>query len=670
MIVETAQQHYRTLSWTLARLGLAVAVASLWCPAPAQDGIWPLGDPQQQMPGPHPVPQHLLYIIPGESQLCTLYFDGSQVELPTEQRWRFMCGSDVTGRTLEELRAYAHSHLLALEDGAEFVVNNGTRDGGLDIVFYADASVPSEALSALALAEEYLESLFGDAFTVPINISFQNMGSGVLGATGSRWVTNVTYNNSRSGLQSGMDGDDVIQSYLPSGSTVPVRYDGNSGTITYENRIDWTRANFNATVGSSSGVAGDMTINSAIDWDWNPANGISVGHFSFVDVVCHETGHALGFVSAVDDQAAAMDAMDLYRFQLTDGGQDYNPDTYEEFQVRPRLVDYNVPNDAHISDLIAAEYRMEDGSPNQGSHFRQQTDPWIGLMDPIINVRETHFPSYYSSADKAMFDAIGYDYPRCPIFFITQPEPLQTACEGGIVQLSVTVQDGFAMNYQWRRGDTPLVDDFVHIFGATTSTLIINGFTAGDVGSDYNCLVTHPTYQCSEASDFAELVLDPDAPVITQQPQDQTVTEGGWASFSVTVTNPLIMTYQWRREGAPLSEGGRFFGTDTATLTILPVELGDAGQFDCVITSQLGAQCTVTSDAATLTVNPAGGNDCPEDLNGDERVDLADLSILLANYGLTPADPEDGDLDGDGDVDLGDLSQMLSFYGQDCPTHP
>jgi hypothetical protein len=60
--------------------------------------------------------------------------------------------------------------------------------------------------------------------------------------------------------------------------------------------------------------------------------------------------------------------------------------------------------------------------------------------------------------------------------------------------------------------------------------------------------------------------------------------------------------------------------------------------------------------------------DCPGDLDGDRDVDLADLSALLANYGMTNgAEYEDGDLDGDGDVDLSDLSALLAVYGTTCP---
>lgn len=58
---------------------------------------------------------------------------------------------------------------------------------------------------------------------------------------------------------------------------------------------------------------------------------------------------------------------------------------------------------------------------------------------------------------------------------------------------------------------------------------------------------------------------------------------------------------------------------------------------------------------------------CPGDTNTDQVVDLADLSSLLAHFGLgAGATLADGDLDGDGDVDLTDLSVMLTNFGTNC----
>ena len=49
----------------------------------------------------------------------------------------------------------------------------------------------------------------------------------------------------------------------------------------------------------------------------------------------------------------------------------------------------------------------------------------------------------------------------------------------------------------------------------------------------------------------------------------------------------------------------------------------------------------------------------PGDLDADDDVDLTDLSLLLASYGVDAG----GDLDGDGDTDLTDLSLMLGWFG-------
>ena len=61
------------------------------------------------------------------------------------------------------------------------------------------------------------------------------------------------------------------------------------------------------------------------------------------------------------------------------------------------------------------------------------------------------------------------------------------------------------------------------------------------------------------------------------------------------------------------------------------------------------------------------GTACPGDLNNDGVVDLADLGILLADFGCTPPGPCAGDLDGDGDTDLADLGILLADFGCSVP---
>lgn len=104
---------------------------------------------------------------------------------------------------------------------------------------------------------------------------------------------------------------------------------------------------------------------------------------------------------------------------------------------------------------------------------------------------------------------------------------------------------------------------------------------------------------------------DPDdCPVeVTSHPSNQTACLGGSASFSVTATG--ASSFQWRKGGTPLLNGGNISGAQSATLTINPVGSGDAGSYDVVVTSSLGI--TATSNPATLTiVDPPAITDEPD----------------------------------------------------------
>jgi hypothetical protein len=83
----------------------------------------------------------------------------------------------------------------------------------------------------------------------------------------------------------------------------------------------------------------------------------------------------------------------------------------------------------------------------------------------------------------------------------------------------------------------------------------------------------------------------------------------------------------------------------------------------------IGASTLVSSGSQQhpfeLTVELGAG--CPADLNGDGVIDLADLGILLADFGCTAPGPCPGDINGDGNTDLADLGILLSEFGNTCP---
>ena len=86
------------------------------------------------------------------------------------------------------------------------------------------------------------------------------------------------------------------------------------------------------------------------------------------------------------------------------------------------------------------------------------------------------------------------------------------------------------------------------------------------------------------------------SPWITQQPSNQTVFVSGMASFGVTATGSLPLSYFWRRNGAYI------IGATNSTYATNNVQLADSGtQFSCVVSNAYG---TTLSSNAVLTVTP------------------------------------------------------------------
>ena len=54
---------------------------------------------------------------------------------------------------------------------------------------------------------------------------------------------------------------------------------------------------------------------------------------------------------------------------------------------------------------------------------------------------------------------------------------------------------------------------------------------------------------------------------------------------------------------------------------------------------------------------------CPADVTADNQIDLADLNLVLANFGQMSSD---GDTNDDGQVDLVDLNAVLGAFGSPC----
>jgi hypothetical protein len=63
-------------------------------------------------------------------------------------------------------------------------------------------------------------------------------------------------------------------------------------------------------------------------------------------------------------------------------------------------------------------------------------------------------------------------------------------------------------------------------------------------------------------------------------------------SFYVGATGTPPLSFQWRRNGTALSDGGPIMGAKTFSLTIDPVDGSSAGLYDCVVSNLAGTVLT------------------------------------------------------------------------------
>ena len=166
----------------------------------------------------------------------------------------------------------------------------------------------------------------------------------------------------------------------------------------------------------------------------------------------------------------------------------------------------------------------------------------------------------------------------------TEPQS-QTVTVGHPALFSVVASGTEPLSYQWSLNGTALV-------GATNSALTLNTVQPADAGS-YTVGVTN--FAGSVTSAVATLIVNA-PPLITTEPQSQTVTVGQDASFSVVAGGTAPLSYQWSLNGTALSGGA------SSVLTLTNVQTTDAGSYTVVVTNPVGS---ATSAVATLTVtNP------------------------------------------------------------------
>ena len=187
-------------------------------------------------------------------------------------------------------------------------------------------------------------------------------------------------------------------------------------------------------------------------------------------------------------------------------------------------------------------------------------------------------------AGAAFVDSSTVSLTVVPVTIVSQPSA-QTVTAGQSAVFTVTARGRAPLHYQWKHDGI--------VVGADSSTLTISNAQPSDAGS-YTATVSNDLG--SATSTVAALTVTSVPPVITTQPQSQTVTVGQSVTFAVTATGTPPLHYQWRKNGAAI-------GADAGSFTISNVQATDAGSYTVTVTNAGGS---ASSGTAVLAVNSPG----------------------------------------------------------------
>lgn len=230
----------------------------------------------------------------------------------------------------------------------------------------------------------------------------------------------------------------------------------------------------------------------------------------------------------------------------------------------------------------------------------------------------------------------------------------RTVSYGDHLELSWEVIGPGPFWFEWRRNGV-LLTDGGRIGGATTNTLVIDGATAEDEGTYVLTAINECGLVVSSQTDIDLVCFR-----VLQQPSSVTVRPGENIQMSLGYSSPYTPTFQWRKNGRNMRNGGRVHGVTTATLTIQTAEVGDAGVYDVTF----GDVCSSgVSNPASVQVADA----CAADFNADGFLDFFDYDDFVGCFESGNCPPgTSADFNGDGFADFFDYDDFVLAFESGC----
>jgi len=219
--------------------------------------------------------------------------------------------------------------------------------------------------------------------------------------------------------------------------------------------------------------------------------------------------------------------------------------------------------------------------------------------------------SFTSYGDNSASKIVLINGDATPLAIISQPETVILDPDQ-IARFAISAVGASTLSYQWKKNGIAL-NNTVRITGADSASLVIADLNFNDQGN-YTCTVTNEAG--TRISESASLFVR-GIPQFIEQPTGGNFPAGSVVTISGEVIGLGSVTYQWKKNGITLTDGGSISGATTNVLILSRSKISDSGNYTLETRNILGSAVSNTANII-VEFNPAAVADdyLPPSLNG------------------------------------------------------